>query len=281
VGQWTIARRQGDEQRIEELTRQLRLTLCTPSTEVRRVLAGYLSDQNEHELSEEAYKVLLLMTAMGSDERTEFVYVASDYAMMVRDRDPTSAAKWYDLAISNTLESTAFLPIGYITLPLTARRFLVEAAIASKDHEAASFHVERLLNINPLDIDFAERLLPKLREAGMEDLADKTFDQIFATGQAFMRDFPFDATTSNNLAWVAAMNKRQIDEALALVRRAVDLEPNSAIYRDTLAEVLFQLGRKQEALQIEQACVLDDPGQWHLHQQIEKYQEAVRDERSR
>jgi hypothetical protein len=42
--------------------------------------------------------------------------------------------------------------------------------------------------------------------------------------------------------------------------------------------VLFQLGRKEEALQIEEGCVLDDPGQWHLHEQIEKYRAAIANE---
>ena len=31
----------------------------------------------------------------------------------------------------------------------------------------------------------------------------------------------------------------------------------------------------EEALQIEQACLLDDPTQWHLHEQIEKYSQAI------
>ena len=56
--------------------------------------------------------------------------------------------------------------------------------------------------------------------------------------------------------------------------------PNSAIYRDTLAEVLFLLDRKVEALQVEQGCLLDDPRQWHLHQQVEKYQAAIDNDES-
>tara|TARA_R110002049_G_scaffold2750_4_gene22014 strand:+ start:205852 stop:208794 length:2943 start_codon:yes stop_codon:yes gene_type:complete len=278
VGQWTVARREGDRLRTDALTQQMRLTLCTPSTELRRTLAGHLIDQDEKELSMEAYRALLLMTAMGSEEGTEFVFVASDYATAVRSDDPVSAAHWFDLAISGTLESTTFQPIFYVTLPLSARRMFIEAAIQSGDAQAARHHVGRLTQLDPMDIDFAERLLPKMRSSGMQELADATFDALFETGQQFMRDFPFHATTSNNLAWVAAMNQRRLDEALPLVRRAVEREPDSAIYRDTLAEVLFQRGRIKEALQIEQACILDDPGQWHLHQQVQKYQAALADE---
>jgi len=276
VGKWTIARRQGDEQRIAALTDQLRLTLCTPSTELRRSLTGFLSDQHEKNLTAASYQSLLLMTAFGSEEGTEFVYVANDHSLAFRDDRPTEVARWFDLAISGTLETTLFQPIGYVTLPLAARKLLIEGAIDDADPIAVERHVDRLLRIDPIDIDFAERLLPKMREAGMAELADATFDKMFAQGKQHMRRFPFDATTGNNLAWVAAMNGRQIDAALKFARHAVDRQPDSAIYRDTLAEVLFQLGRIDEALQIEQACVLDDPGQWHLHEQIHKYKTALR-----
>ena len=69
-------------------------------------------------------------------------------------------------------------------------------------------------------------------------------------------------------------------DSFSLAEMAVYVEPESAIYRDTLAEILFQLGLKTEALQIEQASVLDDPGQWHLLQQIKKYREAVASEQA-
>ncbi len=108
--------------------------------------------------------------------------------------------------------------------------------------------------MDPIDIDFAERLLPKLREAAMEALADEALDQILDQGKLHMEMFPFDATVSNNLAWAAAMNKRRLDEALELSERAVYIEPDSAVYRDTLAEVLFLIGRVSEALSIEESC---------------------------
>ena len=120
--------------------------------------------------------------------------------------------------------------------------------------------------------------MPEMREAGMVELADETFTGILDLGIEHAARFPFDATSCNNLAWVAAMNGQRLDEALQLSELAVYVEPDSAIYRDTLAEVLFQLGRKEEALQVEESCVLDDPSQWHLHQQIEKYREALQDD---
>ena len=202
--------------------------------------------------------------------------VAWKHARLAHDLDIEEAARWYDLAASGTLESTDYYRSeAYLTLPLDVRRWALEAAIARRDDVAARVHMERILKLDPLDIDSAERLLPELRKAGMDALADEAFARIMDRGIAHAAAFPFDATSCNNVAWVAAMNGQRLDDGLALSERAVYLEPDSAIYRDTLAEVLFQLGRKKEALEVEESCVLDDPSQWHLHQQIQKYRDAI------
>ena len=50
---------------------------------------------------------------------------------------------------------------------------------------------------------------------------------------------PFDAMTCNNVAWIAAVNQSRLSDALLLSKIAVRAEPESAIYRDTLAEFCF------------------------------------------
>ncbi|MCG8652919.1 MAG: hypothetical protein MI861_23970 [Pirellulales bacterium] len=275
VGQWTIAKRSGDQQRAQRLLRQLELTLCSPSTETRSLLARYLGQRGELELSLDAYEILLPMTAFGTSEATSLYQVAWQYSRLAKEVDIASAARWYDLAVGGTLETTDYRSIAYVTLPLDVQRWLLEAAIEQQDSGRTRRHVQRIMQLDPLDIDMAERLLPEMRRLGMWQLADETLTQIIDRGIKHAKRFPFDATSCNNLAWVAAMNGQRLDDALALATQAVDVEPESAIYRDTLAEVLFLLGRKQEALQVEESCIIDDPGQWHLHEQIKKYREAL------
>ncbi len=275
VGQWIVAKRTDDIPRRNKLLRQLQLTLCSPSTETRDALAGYLGDRGELDLALDAYLSLLPMTAFGTPEATGLYQVAWRYSRLAKDVDIHQAARWYDLAAGGTLESTDYRSEAYITLPLDVRRWTLEAAIDRDDAVAAKQHIERILQLDPIDIDMAERLLPEMREAGMSSLADEAFAMIMDRGMEHTQAFPFDATSCNNLAWVAAMNGKKLDDALKLAERAVYVEPDSAIYRDTLAEVLFQLDRKREALQVEESCVLDDPSQWHLHQQIKKYREAL------
>ena len=151
----------------------------------------------------------------------------------------------------------------------------LDAAIRGNDRDQVTQCLNRILELDPLDISFAEERLPQMREAGMVQLADSTLDSIMDAGMEYARRFSLDAMTCNNVAWVAAKNERRLQDALKLATFAVRAEPESTTYRDTLAEVLFLLGRTEEALQIEKACLLDDPGQWHLHEQIEKYTEAL------
>jgi tetratricopeptide (TPR) repeat protein len=275
IGKWLIARRTGDVEKSNQLLREIRLCLCSPSTQLRSAVAEYLADRDETELAMEAYETLLPMTVLGTEDKTGLYDVARSYSMLARKTKVAESARWFDLAIGGTLDSMNYRPGAYVTLPLYVQRWSIEAALQTNDRDLAEQSIERLMELDPMDIDFAERLLPEMRKAGMADLADQALDQIIATGIAYVKRFPFDAMTANNLAWVAAMNERHLDDALLLSESAVYAEPESAIYRDTLAEVLFLKGRKTEALQVEQACLLDDPTQWHLHEQVRKYADSI------
>ena len=275
VGKWTVAKRVGDISEADELFHEIRLAVCSPSTRLRESIAQYLADRNERELAAEIYQRLLPMTMLENEEGTGFYNVARAYSLLVREDQVGESARWYDLAICDAIGSSNFRAGAFISLPIYVRRWSVEAAMEQHDQPAAARHIDRIMNLDPMDIDLAERILPAMRKAGMTALADQTLDRIMDAGGRYTEQFPRDAMTANNLAWVAAMNGKHLDVAMKLAMRAVFLEPDSAIYRDTLAEILFRLDRKQEALQIEQACLLDDPTQWHLHQQVEKYRESV------
>ena len=280
LGQWTIARRIGDQRQADDLLRQIRLALCTPSTRLRLQIAEYLVERGEQDLAEQVYERLLPMAMFNNEDRTQFYDVARGYALYIRQSNPSAAAKWYDLALSEMVATSNFRAGAFVSLPIYVRRWSIESAMQSRDVDAARGHIDRIMQLNPMDIDLAERILPKMRSMDADQdrfqaLADEAFQQIVDHGITYCDQFSGDAMTANNLAWVAAMNDSHLDQALTLSERAVSLEPDSAIYRDTLAEILFRLDRKQEALLVEEACLLDDPTQWHLHQQVEKYRESV------
>lgn len=68
---------------------------------------------------------------------------------------------------------------------------------------------------------------------------------------------PEQATVLNYLGYSLVERREKLEEALAMIERAVEAEPNSGAIVDSLAWALFQLGRYDEALpQMERAIEL-------------------------
>jgi tetratricopeptide (TPR) repeat protein len=67
----------------------------------------------------------------------------------------------------------------------------------------------------------------------------------------------------------------ELDNALQHALRAVELERSIASYRDTLAEVFFQLGNVSEAVRHEQECLRQEPGNEHFQSQLIRFQTVL------
>ncbi|MEL6110931.1 MAG: hypothetical protein AAFU85_33410, partial [Planctomycetota bacterium] len=270
------------------LERRIRLMLHSPSLKLRKELADYLRTMNRSELAAPALRDLVVQASYGGDDAPEFFYVARSYAAAVSDLetnhperltelgiDPIDIAKWSDLSILGILETDRFPDSLYVSLPLAAQKAYLQWAVDAKDSDVAENSIGKIESLDRLNIDYAERILPELRDAGLEEIAQAAFDRLFESGVEHTEQFGVDATSLNNVAWAAATNGQRLEEALVLSERAVFLEPDSVVYRDTLAEVLYQLGRVEDALVVESACLLDTPDDWHLHQQIKKYRQKL------
>ncbi|MCD4779129.1 MAG: CPBP family intramembrane metalloprotease [Candidatus Omnitrophica bacterium] len=82
-------------------------------------------------------------------------------------------------------------------------------------------------------------------------------------------DFP---AALNALAWLYAEQHQDLERALELVEKALTLEPNTAAYLDTKAEVLYQLDRCEEAAAIESKLVEQFPVVGFYQEQLEKFE---------
>jgi len=61
-------------------------------------------------------------------------------------------------------------------------------------------------------------------------------------------EFPNDVSAMNDLGFLWADEGAHLERAFAMVRRAVDAEPDNAAYRDSLGWALYRLGRMDEAI---------------------------------
>jgi tetratricopeptide (TPR) repeat protein len=74
-------------------------------------------------------------------------------------------------------------------------------------------------------------------------------------GQELLARGEADGGTLNNLAWALVQSGGSLTQAEHLARRAVAIEPDKAIFLDTLVGILDRAGNRKEALQIlSEAC---------------------------
>ena len=271
LGEAVSAGRMGDGEEAESLWRLIDLITCTPSAKMRNAFGETLMDQGFDERAEAIYRTLMPWVAFGSDEGVQFQSVARNFSRALGTRHEKLAAEVFDLAIAGTIESTFFYPAGYVLFPTLVHRMKATAAISQGNEAEINRQIEALLRLSPMDIDFGENAIKKMRAAGMDDLAQQTIARIYEAGSLYMKQFPLDIVTGNNLAWVMALSDYRLEDALAFSKQTVYFAPDSTVYRDTLAEVLFRLGRVDEAIAIEEACLLDEPGEWHVHEQLQRF----------
>jgi tetratricopeptide (TPR) repeat protein len=89
----------------------------------------------------------------------------------------------------------------------------------------------------------------------MHELADGLFTRTLDVHRRVIDEFPQSATYLNNAAWLCARCQRELDQALTLALKAVELMPDEAAYQDTLAEVYFQRGDREAAVAAARKCV--------------------------
>jgi tetratricopeptide (TPR) repeat protein len=98
-----------------------------------------------------------------------------------------------------------------------------------------------------------------LVKAGQHEFAQQLFSQFESALKEQIRQWPEDAMSLNNLAWMYAKCNVKLNEALELSRKAVGLVPSSAVYLDTLAEVHYHRGEVDLAIETMRDCVRIDP----------------------
>ncbi len=89
-----------------------------------------------------------------------------------------------------------------------------------------------------------------------------------------IRQSPRFAQAYNELAWQYAKENRNLDQALKLADKAIFLKPQIQFF-DTKAEVLYRMGRYQEAVNIESDVVKRYPEYQFYRDQLEKFKKEI------
>jgi len=109
------------------------------------------------------------------------------------------------------------------------------------DDAQAAFQKALELSAKPEDKQYVQFLQGSSYEREKKyDLAEQTFRKVLAQD-------PQNAMTLNYLGYMLADNNTKLDEALTLVKKAVDLDPANGAYLDSLGWVYFKLGKYDQA----------------------------------
>jgi tetratricopeptide (TPR) repeat protein len=87
-----------------------------------------------------------------------------------------------------------------------------------------------------------------------------------------IEQYPDSAGLHNSFAWLAGCCRRDLEQAQVFAEKAVKLEPELPGYRDTLAEVLFQRGRKDEAIAHMKRCLELEPKREYYKKQLQRFE---------
>jgi tetratricopeptide (TPR) repeat protein len=107
-------------------------------------------------------------------------------------------------------------------------------------HDEAVALLREVLAIKPDDREARWQLATILERLNKMSEAEPEFRRLIA-------DKPDDAPALNYLGYSFADRGMKLDDAKALIDRALALEPTNAAYQDSLGWVLFKLGRSTEA----------------------------------
>jgi tetratricopeptide (TPR) repeat protein len=260
----------GGERRSLGERQRLQARLIAGPARVRHSLAKNLSQRGH---TAEAIEEFRLAAATGFFDTWESNDATRLLGDAVAETDPALAARCWDRSLLGLLTQNDFLEVeSYLRVPFMIHKERAKALAAAKDYEGVAAAAGLAFAIAPGDVRLAEELVPVLDAAGQKELADRLFQQTYDKLSAVVAQYPECPLHLNNLAWVSARCRRQLDKALELATRSTKLAPTTPNYLDTLAEIHFQRGDRETAVRLSERAVQMGVRQKVYRDQLTRFQ---------
>jgi hypothetical protein len=199
--------------------------------------------------------------------------IAEVLAEQIEKSDPERAlnlARLTQVEYYRTVHSTNDNPLRLMLRHAHELRCGARAAIRGGDFELADSFVRRSVAFRPDDIEVAIELVPLAEKAFGQAKAESWYRIYREHHLAHLERWPNDAMFLNNLAWMQAKLKRDLDDALAYAEKAVSIKPINT-YLDTLAEVEYQRGNGARAIELTRACIRKNGKDKHHREQLLRF----------
>jgi len=162
--------------------------------------------------------------------------------------------------------------------PTDYRLMLCRAAVALADGDdsTALATLRTLHETHPDRIEAAVLLVREFRARGEAGLAEATRAKTAAIFRNMIERNPQSSVGYNGLAWFLALVGDDLEEAKALSRKSLAIDPGTPAYLDTLAEILHRDGNHTEALELIDYALAQRPaGRQYYERQRRKFQESL------
>jgi tetratricopeptide (TPR) repeat protein len=206
-------------------------------------------------------------------------YVARALAeKAVAAKDYLKAANYYRREALHDLWEPSFDDLETnLWLAAAEHRYRARGLAAAGRFDEMRKEIKALLDLDPGHIDLCIDVVSELTKRGQKKEADELFARIYPVQEAMCKEFPTSAWSHNNTAWLAVRCKRDLDAALEHASKGVELDPDNSGHLDTLAEVYFQRGDKDKAIELMKKCIEMQPKYEYFRKQLKRMQAGDRD----
>ncbi len=235
---------------------------------VRSRLVQELMRRGLVELAGDHSKLLLACTKPGSYEAGNAQrFIAQDMAR--RDRFLEAAAGQQKALFRIMGRDVSFIyPTAYVSVPALMHRLQARGLLAAGKVDEALSEMKTCQKLMPRDVELPILVYDALVRINRKPDADALYGSTLTAHEELIRDYPECAWARNGAAWMMACCRRDLDRAVVHARKAIEINPESPGYRDTLAEALFQKGEKAAALEEIRKAVAMDPRRVYYRKQL-------------
>ncbi len=205
-----------------------------------------------------------------SGEFTVALQLLSDHLLERGDWETAAAA---NEVLAQTYSSPDYGGMPALSLLRLRMQSDMARAIAGlkEDRNLAIAILERCHQLFPSDGSLADGFFPALRKVGLIAEHDKWFESSWKMMSEVVKRYPASENTYNTAGWLASRAQRRLVEAEAFLEIALGMNPDQPAYLDTMAEIQFAMGDRDEAMEWSQLAVNFAPQDSMIRKQQERF----------
>ncbi len=229
-----------------------------------------LLERGQQEAAAREGELMLRLDPPGSQIASEGMRQVALAAM--RRKDYLEAAQGQERSMLVCLKSGVgyVRPAAYLWVPALVHRLRAEGYVEAGKFDDARHETDLCWAALPGDAIVPSELVPMYDKAGRKKEATELFEKYLKVQEKLCEIYPNFSSGHNAVAWLSACCHRNLDSAREHALKAVALAPDNAGVLDTLAEVEFQLGKKDEAIAAQKKAVRLEPKRAYYRKQLER-----------